>query len=377
MEKRFLSTQIVFVCIAAAAAVASLFPVHRYIPIAGLAYAVDAFVFLSIALLPRIANARWTGSRWLLIAIVAVFFAEALLIYPIADARKLHGLGSDQDDALIQAGTLLRHGEYPYKFPTYMGNPISDGPGWVILHIPMYSLRLYALETPALFALILLILRRRAHSSAFLFAAVLFLTPVVHMLVCDGSDLLALSAAIFLLCFTAYKTGAGSSALWIVLCGFVSTARVNLIVLPLAILFFRTDWRTARAWLTTIGSLVVALTLHIVFYRLSPDHYAPLHLVGKGGRFLADALPVAVLCALLLAVLLLRYKAANGGELALLVGLFLLLAHAPLAYGDLLWNRQHHLIWDGFEYVALCLVCLSAGAALRSAPLQKLDAIVA
>jgi hypothetical protein len=364
MPSKPFPAQLAFILIAATAVAASSFPVHRYIPIRALAFLVDVLTFVVITSLPRIAQVRWMRSQWLLIALLSVFFIEALFVYPIADARKLHGQGSDQDDALIQAATLLRHGQYPYRFHTYDKKPISDGPGWVILHMPMYSLRMDSFEAPTLFAFLAWILRRRSDSSAFLFAATLFCSPIVHMAVSEGSDLPALSGAIFLLCLTTYKRAAWSTALWIVLCGLIITARINLIVLPIAMLCFRTDWRTARAWIETVGSVLLALTLHIVFYLVAPTLYAPLHLVGKGDRYLSLAIPVLALCALLLILLIVRCKAESAAKMAVLIGIFLLLTHIPLAFGALIWATQHGTFWEGFEYLNLCLVCLIGGSAL-------------
>jgi hypothetical protein len=61
-------------------------------------------------MLPTVCRLRIARSRWTLISILLIFFIEAVVVYPIADARKSLGEGSDQDDALIQVANQIRGG---------------------------------------------------------------------------------------------------------------------------------------------------------------------------------------------------------------------------------------------------------------------------
>ena len=83
---------------------------------------------------------RWRMLSWML---AACFAAVSFFIYPVADARKLSGMGSTGDDAVIEpAKTLLECGRL-YDTVLYDGAPVSPGPGWIILNAPFALLHIY------------------------------------------------------------------------------------------------------------------------------------------------------------------------------------------------------------------------------------------
>jgi hypothetical protein len=244
-----------------------------------------------------------------------------------------------------------------------LGHPISDGPGWAILQIPVIWLHAYAVEGPVLITVVAWILRRRNVSAAFLYVSVLVLTPAMHLLMIEGSDLPALSATFLLLCLNIYDESSWACIVWTLVCGMVVTARINLIAVPIAIHLLRRDWKSRRAWQQSSGSIMIAIAFHLVFYSMSPAQYAPLYLITRAHLFLAHAVGLSVICTLLCVLLVLRYTAKTAWQMCVFIGFFLLLAHIPLAVGNLLYVHYQFAIWEGYEYISLCLVCLVGGVA--------------
>lgn len=91
-----------------------------------------------------------TFTFFILIALLAInYFA-----YPILDARKVLGLGSDQDDAVIAVSKALFSGHSPYNIKTYLCPGASTGPGLVILLSPFVLSNTYFSVTPLLVAIL-------------------------------------------------------------------------------------------------------------------------------------------------------------------------------------------------------------------------------
>lgn len=91
--------------------------------------------------------AKFLDSPIPFIIFLILLVAAALIIYPKVDALKLVDKGSDQDDGVIIATTRMLSGFYPYSENTYLGNPISTGPGWLILHTPFVAIHMYILAS--------------------------------------------------------------------------------------------------------------------------------------------------------------------------------------------------------------------------------------
>jgi hypothetical protein len=346
----------------------SALALQKFIPHPALRLAVSIAIIAAITFLPTIRQHPLARSRWLLIGLISIFFVEALAIYPVVDARKTFGGGSDQDDAIIQAADQLRAGHFPYADRTYLGNPITPGPGWVMLNTPAVEVHAYPLQAPILIAIAAWLLWTIAPTAAVLFAAILALTPGLHLLIINGSDLPTLSAALLILCLTVYSRPLFGRVAWVILFGMVATARLNLIVLPIAVLALRRDWKTSRAWLETFSTLVIAATLHWLFYRVSPTQYTPLHILTKAHTYLTGVTPVLILCAIACIYLLLRYKAETSAQMAALLGLFLLLSHLPAAIGSLRYVHGDLAHWEGYEYLSVSILCLAGGVALIASP---------
>ena len=92
-------------------------------------------------------------SQLTMIFLLALILAANLLLYPHELALQAIGRGSDAGDALIKSGNLLLKGNFPYSIPTYLHNPISPGPGWVLMLMPFTCTGLYVLLIPFFSAL--------------------------------------------------------------------------------------------------------------------------------------------------------------------------------------------------------------------------------
>jgi hypothetical protein len=80
-------------------------------------------------------------------AVVAVVLAAvavvALAVYPPVDARRSSGGGSDADDAVLLVVDGMRSGHDPWAHETYLGNPITAGPGSGLWSLPWSTRRTY------------------------------------------------------------------------------------------------------------------------------------------------------------------------------------------------------------------------------------------
>ncbi len=108
---------------------------------AALAYV--AGVAVVVAALPRLLPLVFRIPRGMMIALaVAALIAIIGLFAVIYPRVNLHepGKGSDRDDALNVGVNELLHGRYPYHARTYLGAPISPGPGALMQSIPFWLL---------------------------------------------------------------------------------------------------------------------------------------------------------------------------------------------------------------------------------------------
>jgi len=121
-------------------------------------------IYLASALfLKAAASLKWfrifLSRKIVFIGLIFIVIVINAFVYPIADSLKYWGRGSDQDDALIVTALNLISGRNPYEARTYFHiNPISPGPGWIILNIPFTLTGLYFLLVPTyLFTLLFFI----------------------------------------------------------------------------------------------------------------------------------------------------------------------------------------------------------------------------
>ena len=220
-------------------------------------------------------------------------------LYPYADALEMQGLGSDADDALILAGRALLKFQNPYVQHTYLGNPISPGPGWALLSAPFGASGLYALYFPTTLALALWSLRSLGHDWLTLnrFVILLASSLFVWELAIVGNDylpfaMLTLTAAVLL-----QQPALNTVQLLclIVLIGLLSTCRIVFVFLPILIGFSLFSSFPFRAIAVGLGGLSLSAAITSVFVMRQPS-YPPLDLLIEKAQatFSPEGLIVAV-----------------------------------------------------------------------------------
>ncbi len=309
---------------------------------------------------------------WLLAGLLIFVLAANYFLYPLADALKYRMLGSDQDDALILLARRLFAGLSPYAERTYHGNPISTGPGLVLLLLPFLSGSLYFLITPlCLTVLALVVARLTGHwRPANLFVLLCLSSPVWWETMVVGSDMFVMGGLIFL-CLTLIYFRLAPRPAPFVLCalllGAAATFRVIFgYLIPLVGLLLAPR-QPRLAWGLTFASLAVALGLHAVFYFWDPANYTPLHLWGKGHQLLPPVLKVLTAASGLGLVVWIRWRAADTYPAWLFcLWLALMIPLAAVSLGDL-WTWRHFDLaaWEGANYLVVPLPLLVAYVVLR------------
>jgi hypothetical protein len=241
------------------------------------------------------------AALWLAVGTLVVLTAAFALVYPYAN-RHGAGSGSDRDDAATIATRHLLHLQYPYSTLTYLGNPVSQLPGALLLAVPFVALGNAAYENvlwlPALFALLWWILCD-PRLALWLTWLIIVLSPAVLREYLTGGDVIANTVAVLAL-------GLGMVALperWqrlasAALLGLALSWRPNFLYwVPLlaAELVRRRGGREA-AW--SVGTaLAVAACVTLPFYLTHLHGFAPLQTANKVRRY-DDILPKSSLVVL-------------------------------------------------------------------------------
>lgn len=215
----------------------------------------------------------------------AVFVAVTIIMivgYAVADSRKLEDAGSDQDDALILAGQQLSAGHYPYAHKTYLNNPISPGPGWVILFLPVTVLGIYPLVIPGcVFGIAYLIYRlTESVTKSNLFLWLLFSSPLFWETTFQGSDLLPLGCGFVLGSLLLYFLW-GKNIYWdFAISLFIAFMLTSRIILAGYVFIWACFLKQRLRFGAVVGLLVIAS--HGLFWVWNPSLYSPLHVIDKG-----------------------------------------------------------------------------------------------
>jgi hypothetical protein len=250
---------------------------------------------------------RWGSRPRLMAATLCVIAAVNVFAYPKADALKLRGRGSDEDNALLEIAERLATGERPIYVATYLGNAPSAGLGWAALVAPLAVTRTYALLTPLSLCVLAWIVRRAGGGESGT-ALALFLpltSPGFWELSVTGSDLFAIGVL-----FTALSACAWGSRRWrlgasvcvTVLAVAAATTRVVFAGVSACLAIFM--WRQNRS----AAVLVAAATAAVVaaeawFWWPDQGGVTPLYLISKLVRLLGEAgVALAVVAAISSAV---------------------------------------------------------------------------
>lgn len=342
-----------------------LFAIPVFLGVVFLIYAVSLRCQSSL-----LSRAHVLGSVWTLVVLLVIVIVINYLVYPIADGLEAQMRGSDQDDALIQAGQRLVSGLNPYEASTYRGNPISPGPGWVILALPFCIPGIYFLMTP-LFILGAAFLLRVLGGSFYrsnLFVFLLMSSLAFWEVMVVGSDMLAIGL-LFLGCVVLVYFKWEQSIFWTVACvvlvSFAATARVIFVYLiPLiGVFLWRRGYVTALKFAALSGFMCAAI--HVLFYYWNPQSYTPLHLLGKGEALLPTGLMIPAVLACAAAALYTTLKSRDRlDRWVFLLWLCLLIPLAVLSLGGLISRSYDFASWEEANYlmvvapVCVFYVCL-------------------
>jgi hypothetical protein len=248
----------------------------------GLVYLACAppLVLVAMRLVPRVDERR---AGWLLVGVFVVAAVAFAVVYPIADARKVGGGGTDADDALDLAARALLRGQYPYLERTYLNNPITPLLGWVGLAVPFVTLLGRAAYLNVFWLGVWLLLLVRLTRSAWLALLLAVLTfvvfPGVGITYLNGSDSFASVVAICLLVVLMDRV---PWPLLAVLTGVVLSSRFN-VVLLLPVLVAIVGGRRAIPF----GAVAAGVWLGVSFapWLVDSADFTPLHTYGMLGRF--------------------------------------------------------------------------------------------
>lgn len=342
-------------------------------PLLGAALAVCVTALLHIVLRAPPVAARLLRSPLLCAALLAALACALWLLYPLLDREsvRLAGEGSDADDALIDAAMRLIAGAAPYAAPTYRGNPISTGIGWVILNLPLATKATFFLLTPVWLSALALTLRAATGTWIAANIAVLAQIGCLGFLeMAPTTDLPAFAAALAAVFIAAYMCRGSWGGLIVVaaLMGVIASGRVPFLPFPLvaAVLLWRAS--AGRSLILALVGLAAAACCHLAALYFSDAPYQPLHLLlapnaltPGGWRYVSAAATIATAALAWtyrdesLSGLLLRFALCLSTPLGIAAVTQLIVYDRPL--GD----------WEGANYLAPVLPLLAAALGIEAA----------
>jgi len=258
-------------------------------PAAGLGLmGIWALASVGLLLVGRSARLARVASHpaWSVLLLVAVAVAVAT-VYPHADALKHLGRGSDQDDAIIGCVQALLQGRAPYPARTYLGLPVSAGPGALVVHLPFVLAGVYPVAGVAAVVGATLALHRISQGwlAANVFLGLLASSLLFWQQLVVGSDLgtwgCLLVVALLALRPARPVGGHAARIAATALLVLVASARVVFVWVPAlaGVLLWRQDRR--RALLVAALGTAATVALHLSFAAFAKGAYSPLHLLGR------------------------------------------------------------------------------------------------
>jgi len=300
--------------------VPSLAQVHKYFGWPGVA-AYLAITALALWLLRRLQvpgeiAKRITDSqgRWLSAAVLLVVLIAFIGLYPVAHSG-VYGPGSDSADSLNVAVREMLHGRYPYYARTYLGNPVHEMPGMLLLATPFVLLGNSAYMNLFWLALFLLVCREElgdARQALLLFVAMLVFCPVVMQQVVTGGDQLANGLFTMVLLWWMTRRDQPIAA---VLFGVALSSRANfLLLVPLAFGHLLREYGGKRAVRDLAIAAATFVLVTLPFYFHDPENFTPLWAANRLTRFdeIVPHLGAAIGAA---GLLLTIWLAVRGGSL--------------------------------------------------------------
>ena len=219
--------------------------------------------------------------------IILLTTVMVVMVFPIADARSEIGRGSDADDAVVVSANALWEGKYPYSEKTYLGHPISTGPGWLILISPFgQSKTIYPFLVPTVFLLVVLGIRKitGGWASSGNLAFLVGISPAFWEASAIGHDLPAvglLLAFVVLIWSSQPVRSKKNRTLTSILSIALITSRIPFAI-AIPFLAFAPALGVARRFRQPelIITIAIVAALNLVFYAWGQGVYPPTHTFG-------------------------------------------------------------------------------------------------
>jgi hypothetical protein len=329
---------------------------QRYLGVGGaIAYVVAVGVV--VALLPRMfpwllkhisARAAIVLGVAALVSIIGVF----AVAYPRLNTH-VPGTGSDRDDALNVGVNEIVHGRYPYHAKTYLGAPISPGPGALMQSIPFWLLGNAAFQNffwlPAFVIVASWLLRDVRVVIGMTLITIALCPALVGLEVMTGGDFFANSLYILtasMLLMLATRKGMAAILLASAVLGFLLSSRLLygfIVPIVLAHVWRVSNWKHAIACATALVAALLAVSLP--FYLYEPGKFGPLIAQNKFDEIqgvLPKANVIAVVTTALLAIGLAIWILKRGATIERVMAACAMVLIYPAALGMVLECIKEH-----------------------------------
>ena len=343
--------------------------------LAVLVFCAAGFIFAGI--IYQRSSYKWTGSKYVAIAFLAMSSLLLYVIYPLANARNEIGRGSDSDEAIQIATRRLLSGLPPYDAVTFLDNPITPLPGALILYAPAQALLGHTVwMAPILLGLTFFLLSKADKGSLGPLIVVLGVSPLFWHSWVTGGDYIILGLLAFALAAFIVSTPRTSVIIVpTVLLGIASTSRPTMLLVITAVVLLEFAFgRTRRALLILTVTLSVAAIVVIPVYLWDPITFSPFHVTTKAGGTWSGvaAVVLSLVWQLCIFVIFLRYPGESrwpARNLALILGpAGLLMAIPPtLFFGDSIM-----LYYASFTTM-LCPLAIPLALRLNRKAVRRLD----
>jgi hypothetical protein len=231
-------------------------------------------------------------------SVAGIFF----LIHPIANVHII-GKGSDSNEGLNLAIRELLHMRYPYKVRAFLGNPISELPGEILLSIPFAIMGNSAYQN--IFWIFIFSIFLRSYFGSWrlvlpLMLMIFIFSPTVDQQLVTGGPMLANEIFIMLsmYLFVTQMSDARHSELSKIgsalFLGIAMSSRLNFVLLApplISCLMQNSDRRKTVKYILFSGTVWLLVTMPFYFY--APESFTPFHTQASHASF--NGLPFSVI----------------------------------------------------------------------------------
>ncbi len=317
-------------------------------------------------------------------AYFGLVLALYLVLYPIANSHVL-GPGSDRENQLAVADRQLLHFQYPYSARTYLGQPITAGPGGVMLALPFYLMGRVSIQNlvwlAALVVFCLKFFRYRATAMAYLLILILGSAGALDDFVVGGDLAIStiyvcIGVCVFLWTFDENPNGWQHYAVGVFLGLALSSRAIFAVIPPLLLAYLLQHGKRSAAIRSIAIPAIVALGVTLPFFLYDPKGFTPLqlaHKVGDTGLPAQFVHPLAVILPVLgiLVACTGFFVRLTIARVLLIAGLALAtIAFPPIGIFGLISGESEYLSYDLIASVFLIMWALNR---FELAPSHALD----